>query len=108
MTDRRGVFVSLSAALARGYRPLGPATADQELRSMVVRLVDRSGDIARATMTSDEWRTHILHAALARGHAHELGPGGQMHVLVRHARAGGRRWAEARDTPRKRRRAYGQ
>lgn len=94
MTNRRGVFVSLSTALARGYRPLGPAVADQELRAMVVRLVDRTGDIARATMTSDEWRAHILHIAEARDHAHQLGDS-QALVLAQHVRARGHAWRQA-------------
>lgn len=114
MTDRRGVFVSLGAALARGYRPLGPAIANQELRAMVVRLVDRTGDIARATMTSDEWRTYILHVTEARGHAHDLGSGGQALVLAQHVRALGHDWRHAsawyfdEPTPCLRRRPHGQ
>lgn len=70
--ENRGVFVSLRAALARGYRPLEAPSARRDIGAMCVRLVDRTGDVAVAALTDEEWAEHIRRSALARAHAHDL------------------------------------
>jgi hypothetical protein len=88
----RGVFVSLRAAYARGYRPLGAPTVNREIGAMCVRVVDRTGDVALAAMTSDEWSDHVLHAALGRVHARGLSHDKRLGVLADAAVRAGRTW----------------
>lgn len=93
--ENRGVFVSLRAALDRGYRPLGAPVVNREVRAMTVRVVDRAGDVALAAMTDREWSDHVLHAAEGRTHARDLSRSQQLAALTRHATRCGRAWLEA-------------
>ena len=93
--ESRGVFVSLRAAFARGYRPLGAPTVNREVGAMTVRVVDRAGDVALAAMTSDEWGDLVLHAAEGRTHARDLTRKQRLDALTQYATRCGRAWREA-------------